>query len=64
MGCSPQTSHLIIVSTYRVFLVYIVPYSARMRKNKDQKNSKYEHFSLSDEISVAEVDHNKPAKYF
>ena len=64
MGCSPQTSHLIIVSAYRVFLVYIVPYSARMRKNKDQKNSKYEHFSLSDEISVGEVDHNKPAKYF
>ena len=38
----PSTMTLWKVSIFGVFLVRILPYSVRMRKNEDQKNSEYE----------------------
>ena len=42
-SCSNNLFNSIIITKFR-----ISPYSGRMRENKDQKNSKYGHFSSSD----------------
>ena len=42
------------VSVFGVILVRIFPYSVQMRKNVDQNNSEYGHFSQSGELGIFE----------